>query len=93
MQPSAKDFVLADLSQVLTLPTHLKQQAATSEFLRFADLPNAIKLAREAGMTNQQIARLLTGSTTYSEARQTAAKAAPLLGISVAEFMKLRKND
>jgi transcriptional regulator with XRE-family HTH domain len=64
-----------------------------SEILRFTDLPNAIKLAREAGMSNRQIVRLLTGSTPYSEARGTAAKAAPLLGISVAEFMKLRKND
>jgi transcriptional regulator with XRE-family HTH domain len=63
------------------------------EILRFTDLPNAIKLAREAGLSNRQIVRLLTGSTPYAEARQTAAKAAPLLGITVAEFMKLRKND
>ncbi len=63
------------------------------EFLRFTDLPNAIKLAREAGLTNRQIVRLLTGSTPHAEARQTAVKATPLLGISVAEFMKLRKND
>ncbi len=63
------------------------------EFLRFTDLPNAIKLAREAGLNNRQIVRLLTGSTPYAEARQTAVEAAPLLGLTVAEFMKLRKND
>jgi len=63
------------------------------EILRFTDLPIAIKLALEDGMTTRQIVRLLTGSTTYTEARKTSEKAAPLLGITVAEFMRLRKND
>jgi hypothetical protein len=63
------------------------------EILRFTDLPTTIKLALEQGMTNRQIVRLLTGSTPYAEARKTAERAAPLLGITVAEFMKLRKND
>jgi hypothetical protein len=64
-----------------------------ADCLRFTDLPNAVKLAREADMSNRQIVRLLTGSTPYAEARQTAVKAAPLLGITIAEFMRLRKND
>ena len=64
-----------------------------ADILRFTELPTAIKLAREAGMSNQQIVRLLTGSTAYSEARKTAAKAAPLLGLTVTEFMRLRKNN
>jgi hypothetical protein len=64
-----------------------------NEFLRFTDLPNAIRLAREAGMNDRQIVRLLTGSTPFSEARKIAARATPLLGVSIAEFMKLRKND
>jgi hypothetical protein len=63
------------------------------EFLRFTDLPSAIKLAREAGLNNRQIVRLLTGSTPYAEAKKTAAKAAPLLDITITEFMKLRKNN
>ena len=63
------------------------------DILRYTDLPTAIKLARELGMTNQQIVRLLTGSTFHSDARKTAVKAAPLLDITVAEFMSLRKND
>jgi hypothetical protein len=63
------------------------------EILRFTDLPNAIKLAREAGLNNRQIVRLLTGSTPYAEARLAAKRAAPLLGITVAEFMELRKSD
>ena len=66
--------------------------APMDEILRYTDLPTAIKLARELGMTNQQIVRLLTGSTPYDEARKAAIKAAPLLGITVAEFMRLRKN-
>jgi hypothetical protein len=45
------------------------------------------------GMSNQQIVRLLTGSTSYLEARKTAVKSAPLLDITVLEFMRLRKND
>ncbi len=62
------------------------------EILRYTDLTTAIKLALEEGMSNQQIVRLLTGSTTYEEARKTAVRAAPLLNITVAEFMRLRKN-
>ena len=62
------------------------------EILRYTDLETAIKLAIEEGMSNQQIVRLLTGSTPHDEARKTAVKSAPLLGISVAEFMRLRKN-
>ena len=64
-----------------------------NEFLRFTDLPNAIKLAQEAGMNDRQIVRLLTGSTPFAEARKIAVREAPLLGLSISEFMKLRKND
>ncbi|MCE0522271.1 MAG: hypothetical protein LV480_05105 [Methylacidiphilales bacterium] len=63
------------------------------EILRFTDLPTAVKLALEDGMTKRQIVRLLTGSTPYAEARKTAERAAPLLDITVTEFMRLRKND
>jgi len=69
-----------------TTPTEM------DEILRYTELATAIKLALEEGMSNQQIVRLLTGSTPYEEARKTAAKAAPLLNITVAEFMRLRKN-
>jgi hypothetical protein len=63
------------------------------DILRYTNLPDTIKLAREMGMSNQQIVRLLTGSTSYLEARKTAVKSAPLLDITVLEFMRLRKND
>jgi hypothetical protein len=63
-----------------------------NEILRFTDMPSAIRLGREQGMSKQKIVRLLTGSASYAEARKTAEKAAPLLGITVTEFMRLRKN-
>jgi hypothetical protein len=62
------------------------------DILRYTDLPNAIRLAKEYGLSTRQIVRLLTGSMTYTEAKRVAAVAAPLLNITVAEFMALRRN-
>jgi hypothetical protein len=63
------------------------------EILRFTDLQTTVKLALEEGISKQKIVRILTGSATYADARRTAARAAPLLDLTVAEFMKLRKNN
>jgi hypothetical protein len=62
------------------------------EILRYTDTPNAVKLALSAGMSSRQIVRLLTGGRTYEDARKIATDAAPLLGITVTEFMRLRRN-
>lgn len=62
-------------------------------FLRYTDLAAAIQRAREAGMTTIQIVRLLSGATPHEEARKIAKRAAPLLEISVSEFLHLRKNE
>lgn len=61
-------------------------------FLRYTDLAAAIQLAKCNGMANQQIARALTGAMTYADALKVARRAAPLLDLSILDFMRLRKN-
>ncbi len=61
--------------------------------LRYTDLAAAIQLAKSAGMTTREIARELTRGMTYSDALKFAKRAAPLLDITVAEFMRLRRKE
>jgi len=63
------------------------------EILRYTDLAHAIQLARSHELSDREIVRALTGSMSYEDARKTAQKAAPLLEISIKEFMELRKNS
>jgi len=63
------------------------------EILRYTDLAHAIQLARAHDLSDRDIVRALTGSMSYEEARKIAQRAAPLLEISIKEFMELRKND
>jgi len=65
----------------------------SDEILRYTDLAAAIQLAKAAGMTTLEIARELSRGMTYTDALKLAKKAAPLLDIGVAEFMRLRKNQ
>jgi hypothetical protein len=60
--------------------------------LRYTDIEEAIRLARLAGMSTIRIVRVLSGAVPYSEALQIAREAAPLLGLSIKEFMELRRN-
>jgi len=60
--------------------------------LRYTDITEAIRLARLAGMSTIQIVRALSGSVPYNDALEIARKAAPLLGISIKQFMELRRN-
>jgi len=60
--------------------------------LRYTNIEEAIRLARLAGMSTIEIVRALSGSVPYIEALKIAKKAAPILGISVKEFMELRRN-
>jgi hypothetical protein len=61
--------------------------------LRYTDLAALIQMARARGWLTQRIVRELTAGMTYTEARELAHKAAPLLDITVSEFMRLRKNE
>ena len=61
--------------------------------LRYAPPDEVVRLAKEAGMTTSQIVRIVSGCLPYRGALQVARDYAPLLGISISEFMELRKNE
>jgi hypothetical protein len=65
----------------------------SDEILRYTDLAAAIQFAKADGMTTREIVRELTRGMIYADALDYARKAAPLLDITVAEFMRLRKNE
>jgi hypothetical protein len=60
--------------------------------LRYTDLAAVIQIAKARGWPTERIIREMSLGLPYVEARKLARKAAPLLGISVSEFMRLRKN-
>jgi hypothetical protein len=63
------------------------------EILRYTDLAAAIQLAKSNGMTTREIVRELSRGMTHMDAFSRAKKAAPLLDISAAQFMRMRKNQ
>lgn len=65
----------------------------SDDILRYTDLAAAIQLAKANEMTTREIVRELTRGRTYEESHRLAKRAAPLLDIGVAEFMRLRKNE
>lgn len=52
-----------------------------------------VRLAKESGMTTIEIVRIVSGCLSYREALKRAREFAPLLDISVSEFMEMRKNQ
>lgn len=65
----------------------------SDEILRYTDLAAAIQLAKANGITTREIVRELTRGMIYADALRLAKRAAPLLDIGVAEFIRLRKNE
>ena len=61
--------------------------------LRYTDLAALIQMARARGWSTIRIVRAMSVGLTYADALKLARKAAPLLDISVSEFMRLRKNE
>jgi len=61
-------------------------------FLRYTDLAAAIQLAKSRGMTDVQIVRALSANMSYADAVVLARRAAPLLDMTVGEFLRLRRN-
>jgi hypothetical protein len=61
--------------------------------LRYTDLAALIQMARARGWPTERIVREVSGGMTYADARELARKAAPLLDITVSEFMRMRKNE
>ena len=60
--------------------------------LRYTDLAALVQMARARGWTTDRIVREMSAGLTYSDALNLARKAAPLLDISISEFMRLRRN-
>jgi hypothetical protein len=50
-------------------------------------------MAKARGWATERIVREMSGGLPYSAAINLARKAAPLLDITVSEFMRLRKNE
>ena len=65
----------------------------SDEILRYTDLAAAIQYAKADGMTTREIVRELTRGMVYTDALNYGRKAAPLLDITITEFMQLRKNE
>lgn len=61
--------------------------------LRYASPDEVVRLAKESGMTTVEIVRVVSGCLTYREALKRAHEFAPLLEISVSEFMQMRRNE
>ena len=61
--------------------------------LRYTDLAAVIQMAKARGWPTTRIVREMSSGLAYVETLELARKAAPLLDISVAEFMRLRKNE
>ena len=65
----------------------------SDEILRYTDLAALIQMAKARGWPTERIVREMSGGLPYSEALNLARKAAPLLDITIFEFMRLRKNE
>ena len=65
----------------------------SDEILRYTDLAAAIQMAKANGMTTREIVREMSRGMSHPNALRLARRAAPLLDIGIAEFMRLRKNE
>jgi hypothetical protein len=61
--------------------------------LRWAPPEEVVRLAKENGFTTEEIVRIVSGCLTHREAQRVAREYAPLLGITVKEFLDLRRNE
>ena len=59
----------------------------------YTDLAALIQMARARDWPTIRIVRAMSSGLPYADALRLARKAAPLLDISVSEFMRLRKNE
>ena len=61
--------------------------------LRYTDLAAVIQMAKSRGWTTEGIVRELSSGLTNADVKKLARRAAPLLDITVSQFMRLRKNE
>ena len=73
----------------------IKQYTHISEdhILRYTDLEAVIQMARALGWPTVRIVREMSSGLPYTDALTLSRKAAPVLDITVSEFMRLRKNE
>lgn len=60
--------------------------------LRWAEPEEVVRMAREAGLSTAEIVRHLCRGVTYREVQEIARDYAPLLDVTVREFLDLRRN-
>ena len=65
----------------------------TSGTSRYFSPDEIIRLAQEEGLSDAAIVRALTGGRTFRDAQKIARDYAGLLGLSLKEFMGLRRNE
>ena len=65
----------------------------SDEILRYTDLAALIQMAKARSWNDERIVRAISTGLSYAEALNLARKAAPLLDLTVSEFMRLRKNE
>jgi hypothetical protein len=63
------------------------------EILRYTDLAALIQMAKARGWSDERIVREISTGLPYAEALNLARRAAPLLDLTVSDFMRLRKNE
>ncbi len=61
--------------------------------LRYTDLAALIQMAKARGWSTRRIVREMSAGLSYAEALELARRAAPLLDISVSDYLRLRKNE
>ena len=61
--------------------------------LRYTDLAALVQMAKARGWPTERIVREMSGGLPHAEAMNLARRAAPLLDVTVSEFMQLRKNE
>ncbi|HXR04734.1 MAG TPA: hypothetical protein VN836_08515 [Verrucomicrobiae bacterium] len=61
--------------------------------LRYTDLAALIQMAKSRGWPTERIVREMSAGLPYTEAMNLARKAAPLLDITISEFMRFRRNE
>jgi len=65
----------------------------SDEILRYTDLAALIQMAKARGWRTERIVREMSAGLSYADALNLARRAAPLLDLTVSEFMRLRKNE
>jgi hypothetical protein len=65
----------------------------SDEILRYTDLAALIQMARARGWTDERIVREVSMGLTHGDALILARRVAPLLDLTISEFMRLRKNE